>query len=419
MLFTANNTWPTSRRIGDGAAYGGSVSKKPLLPASVVSALKAMVPRVANRAEEALAAEIGASASGTRLGEGGVGVEQAIGVALTGLLRLTEQPATDRAITPGAGTLDAAYAFGQFEAQHGRTVEALLAAYRVGARVAWRDFSAEMVKRHVAAGTIAQVAELVFAYIDHLSAASIAGHTDELASKSRERQHNLERLTRQLLHGAPFSELVTLAEAAEWQPPHALVAVILPAAQVRPALQRLDHRTLIATSDLAPNATEHSAALLIPDSGDSRPSMIRALRGSDAVVGPSRQWTEVHASYTRASHALTLVTRPATVIDTDDLLVELVVHADPDALRDLRSRALAPLASLRPTVADRLAETLRSWLIHQGRRNDVAADLDIHAQTVRYRMGQIRELFGAQLDSPRGTAELFLALSTFSSESVD
>lgn len=399
-------------RVGARAAYRGAMSKKALLPVSVVSALRAMVPRVASRAEEALAAEIGAFASGTRVGEGSVGVEQAIGVALTGLLRLTEQPASEGAATPGAGTLDAAYAFGQFEAQHGRTVEALLAAYRVGARVAWRDFSAEMVTRQVAAGTIAQVAELVFAYIDHLSAASIAGHADELASKSRERQQNLERLTRQLLSGAPIIELVALAEAAEWHPPDFLIAVVLPAAQVRPALQRLDHRTLIAIADLAPNAPDHGAALLVPDSGDSRPSMIRSLGGIDAVVGPSRPWTEVHTSYARASRALALLTRTSTVIDTDELLVELVVHADPDALHDLRSRALAPLAHLRPTVADRLAATLRSWLIHQGRRDDVAADLNVHAQTVRYRMGQIRELFGAQLDSPRSTAELFIALST-------
>ena len=66
---------------------------------------------------------------------------------------------------------------------------------------------------------------------------------------------------------------------------------------------------------------------------------------------------------------------------------------------------------LRPSVADRLAETLRSWLLHQGQRDAVAAELFIHAQTVRYRMTQIRELFGDRLNDPRAILELVVALS--------
>ena len=43
----------------------------------------------------------------------------------------------------------------------------------------------------VPAGTLAAFAELVFAYIDELSAASVAGHTDELASSGRVRERDL------------------------------------------------------------------------------------------------------------------------------------------------------------------------------------------------------------------------------------
>ena len=38
------------------------------------------------------------------------------------------------------------------------------------------------------------------------------------------------------------------------------------------------------------------------------------------------------------------------------------------------THALAPLADLRPATAERLTETLRAWLLHQGRREEVAAD---------------------------------------------
>jgi len=87
-----------------------------------------------------------------------------------------------------------------------------------------------------------------------------------------------------------------------------------------------------------------------------------------------------------------------------------VLGSDPDAAADLRCRALAPLATLRPNAAERLAETLRSWLLHQGQRDAVAADLFVHAQTVRYRMNQLRELYGERLNDPEMILELTVAL---------
>ena len=92
-------------------------------------------------------------------------------------------------------------------------------------------------------------------------------------------------------------------------------------------------------------------------------------------------------------------------------LVELVLGADREAADDLRRKALAPLEQLRPNTAERLAETLRSWLLHRGQRDAVAADLFVHAQTVRYRMTQLRELFGERLNDPATVLELIVALS--------
>ncbi len=88
-----------------------------------------------------------------------------------------------------------------------------------------------------------------------------------------------------------------------------------------------------------------------------------------------------------------------------------MLTADPEALADLRARALAPLADLRPATAEKLAATLRLWLLLQGRRDDVAAALFVHPQTVRYRMSQIREAFGDRLDDPEHVLALTLALA--------
>jgi DNA-binding PucR family transcriptional regulator len=120
----------------------------------------------------------------------------------------------------------------------------------------------------------------------------------------------------------------------------------------------------------------------------------------------------VTASYGRALRALHLgltADGPAPV-DTEQRLPELVLRADDEALADLRAAALAPLAGLSPGAREKLTATLRSWLLHHGRREQVAAELFVHAQTVRYRMGQLRELYGDRLDDPQTVLELTLAL---------
>jgi DNA-binding PucR family transcriptional regulator len=97
-------------------------------------------------------------------------------------------------------------------------------------------------------------------------------------------------------------------------------------------------------------------------------------------------------------------------VDTEAHLATLLIRSDAEAHADLRRQALAPLAELRPAAAERLEQTLRSWLLHQGRRDDVAAELMVHPQTVRYRMTQLRELYGDRLEDPRTVLALVVAL---------
>jgi DNA-binding PucR family transcriptional regulator len=162
------------------------------------------------------------------------------------------------------------------------------------------------------------------------------------------------------------------------------------------------------------DAGESVVVLLVPDMhGPNRSRLLRELRDRRAVVGPARTWTQAHSSYRRVLHAryLHLAGGDIDTIDTETYLVELVLGADRGAADDLRQQVLAPLDQLRPNTAERLAETLRSWLLHQGQRDAVAADLFVHAQTVRYRMTQLRELYGERLNDPRTVLELIVALS--------
>lgn len=360
------------------------------------------LPTVAEHVVQAIVEEVPSYVAAFE-GSMGETIRNAVQLALGGFLTLASGRRGVDLRTP-APAMEGAYQLGRGEARSERTTDALLAAYRIGARVSWREMSGRAVDAGVDGGTLAAFAELVFAYIDELSAASVAGHEDELASTGRVRARLLERLARALLDGSPEEAVLEAAERADWTPPTTLTAVLVPRSQVRPALGTVPAATLEA-GELT--GVEELGVLLVPDAhGRGRGALLRSLRGRGAVVGPARPWLEVRTSYGRArrAHALGLHD------DTEDHLPALVLTADPDALADLRAQALAPLADVRPATAEKLTETLRSWLLHQGRREDVAADLFVHPQTVRYRLGQLRELYGDRLEDPRTVLGLTLAL---------
>ncbi|MGY1712336.1 PucR family transcriptional regulator [Geodermatophilus sp. SYSU D00758] len=382
-------------------------------PPEVAEAMRADLPAVAGETVAAIVVEVPSYTEAFR-GDMGRSIEKAVALALGGFLELAAATGGADASRPIGPALEGAYALGRGEARNGRSMDALLAAYRVGARVAWRHMAETAVAAGLPVEGLARFAELVFAYIDQLSASSVAGHADQLASSGWARRRHLERLAGLILTGGPAYDLAVAAERADWTPPRTLTAVLLPEERARGALAQLDARTLQAGDD-APGAETGTdrAVLLVPDAeGRARAGLLRALRGRQAVVGPARPWQEARTSYSRALRARQLGLRPDgdDPVDTELRLAELVLRADGEALTDLRCQVLAPLEGLAPGPREKLAETLRSWLLHQGRRERVAAELYVHPQTVRYRMGQLRELFGARLEDPRSVLELTLAL---------
>lgn len=381
------------------------------LAPEVVAALEAVLPRMAEHTVAAVIAEVPAYADAFS-GRMGQNVENAVRAALGAFLRLATRAGDSDPAPPLSAALDGAYDLGRGEARGGRSIDVLLSAYRVGARVAWRELSETAVTAGLAGGTIAQFAELVFAFIDELSASSVSGHADELATAGRVRQRYLDLLTAQLLAGESPEVLCASAELANWAVPQTLTAVLLPGAQTRGVASLVSAEVLQAAEELPGlDASESWAVILVPDmDGARRPQLLSMLEGRTAVVGPARPWVLARSSYRRAVGGRHLAADPDAVLDTDERLVEIVLGADPEAADDLRRRALAPLQALRPAAADRLTETLRSWLLHQGHRAAVAADLFVHAQTVRYRINQLRELYGERLDDPQTILELTVAL---------
>ena len=101
-------------------------------------------------------------------------IEGAVQMALGAFLQLAARSHDSDPGPPLSPALEGAYELGRGEARQGRSMDALLSAYRVGARVAWRELSETAVHGGLPPLMIARFAELVFAFIDELSAASVS-----------------------------------------------------------------------------------------------------------------------------------------------------------------------------------------------------------------------------------------------------
>jgi DNA-binding PucR family transcriptional regulator len=152
-----------------------------------------------------------------------------------------------------------------------------------------------------------------------------------------------------------------------------------------------------------------------PEAPGRRAQLETALEGAPAALGPAVALAGAPLSLARARSAYALLTEgrlgDGPLVAADDHLAELLLHGgDTTLAADLAARALAPLGELRPKAAARLRETLAAWLDHPGQAQAVAERLHVHPQTVRYRVAQLRELFGERLDDPDARFELALAL---------
>ncbi|MFT4264394.1 MAG: helix-turn-helix domain-containing protein [Nocardioides sp.] len=370
----------------------------------IVERLEAILPKVGEDVVNAVIAEVPSYQDAWADGKMAGVIQTAVEVALSGFLAVAAGGGLEEIASATPEAMQGAFELGRGEARSGRTPEALLAAYRIGARTAWRELSATALDAGLRPETLVEFAALVFAWIDEVSAASGAGHAEELASAGRLRQRLLARLGRHLVEGAAVEVIDDDAARADWKPPSTLTAALVPNAQLAPVLSAISPATL--ELDSGPE-TEGMTVLLVPDiDGHRRGALLSAVGSRGGVVGPAKPWREARLSFQRAlrTHAA------GWTGDTEEHLVDLVLGADADALADLRAAVLAPLAELRAGTAEKLTETLRSWLLHQGRRDDVAAELFVHPQTVRYRMGQLREAYGDRLDDPRWVLALTVAL---------
>ena len=300
-------------------------------------------------------------------------------------------------------------ALGQGEMRAGRSLESLLSAYRIGARVAWRRFAALGVAAGLDPHTLYLLAESIFAYIDLLSAESAEGHAQEQSAVAGETALRRRRLVRMLVRESPADPEAVEAAAAQagWPLPRTLGALAI-AGDERDAVSARLPEPAISESigDLV-------CALVADPEGPGRRAAIEhavAAAQARAGLGTTVDWTQARISFLRAQAAVELAGPEGGTVAARERAGELLLRSDGPLAAELAADRLAPLADLTPGSRRRLSETLRVWLAEQGRLGAVAERLAIHPQTARYRLGRLRELFGPALDDPDARFWLDVAL---------
>lgn len=301
---------------------------------------------------------------------------------------------------------------GRIHYQQQQDVTPLLAAYRTGAAVAWRHLADTALELGVPAEALAGLAAALFAAVDQLSCASWRGYVQAQSAAGQDREQLRGELAELLLSDrCDTAALRAAAARAGWSlPRQAAVVLIKPDNEVgRALLNRLDDSCLRLR-----RPTMLVAIVPDPQGPGARKRLAAVLRGAGAVVGATVTLERLPASVGLAEHAVRL--RQARLLPDDPLFVDehldaMLVHHDDQLLAALRQRYLAPLTALPGPTRDRLLATLTSWLMNMGNHKAVADQLHVHPQTVRYRLAQLRELFGSTLEDPATRSALLLALA--------
>jgi hypothetical protein len=302
---------------------------------------------------------------------------------------------------------------GRGEQQQERTLDSLQAAYRVGARVAWRRFAAAGRRAGLAADPLSLLAEAIFAYIDEISANSVDGYAAAQREIEDVRSHRRHELAALMLGDPPAeqADVLAAARAAGWRLPRRLAALACSELRLPGVSRRLPEGSLATVLD-------DTGCLLLPDpDGPGRGEAIeRAAAGAEAVVaiGPTvapvaagESWA-LARSLLRAAEAGALSGSGA--LRAEERLVELLLFEAAPLVARIAAHRLAPLDGLTEKARERMRETALAHVRHNGNAVAMAAELHVHPQTARYRIAKLRELLGDQLDDPDARFELQLAL---------
>jgi hypothetical protein len=307
---------------------------------------------------------------------------------------------------------------GRYEAEEGRTLDGLQAAYRIGCQAAWRRVTKLGLHANLSAATMASLADAVFGYANELAALSLEGYQEAQRRSGAGLQEWRRRLLRLILEqpSVPRQGIASLAEQADWPLPQTVTPVALrpgpDSGQPAGGIPLLDD-DILADLDAA------QPLLLIPGPAtQTRQAGLAGLAGAlscyHAAIGLTVPLAMAADSVRWAQQALSLagtgIIDDTALIRCQDHLVTLWLLSDATLADQVVQQQLGTLARLTPHQRAWVADTLGPWLEKRGTAAEIADLLHVHPQTVRYRIKQFEQAFGDRLSDPEARFALELAL---------
>jgi PucR C-terminal helix-turn-helix domain len=390
-----------------GAKTAGAVDLEPWrgLSERVAATIEPELDAVAAETLAAIAREVPEYARPFE-GSFGRGIRTGVEEALRQFVALIRDPEGGR----GVGR-EVYVALGRGELRQGRTLDSLQAAYRVGARVAWRRISAAARRADLDPEELSLLAEAIFAYIDELSADSVEGYAEAQAEVEDRRRRLRHELAAMLVREPrpPEADLRAAAGEAGWALPRTAAALACSEADLGSLARRLPAGTLATVLD-------GTGCLLVADpAGPGRREEIERAAGSHAAaLGPTGEVAGLGASWSLARTALRAVEAGALpsggLLVVEDRLADLAVLGSGEIAERVANQRLRPLNGLTEKAAARMRATALAFVRHGGNSVAMAEELHVHPQTARYRIARLRELLGDQLEDADARFELELAL---------
>jgi hypothetical protein len=338
-------------------------------------------------------------------GNFGRGIRTGVGEALSQFVALIRDPEAGRV------GREVYVELGRGELRQGRTLDSLQAAYRIGARVAWRHFARAGRRAKLDAEVLSLLAEAIFAYIDELSADSVEGFAEAQTETEDRRRRRQQELVALLLRDPPAdpADLRVATAAAEWKLPRRVAALACAAADLVQIAHRVPVGSLVAELD------ETGCVLLADPDGPGRLAEIEnAVAAVPVAIGPAGEPGALRESWGLAKTCL-LAARAGRLpsvglVRAEDHLAELLLFEGGAMAGRIAIKRLASFEALTDKARKRMRETALAYVRHRGNSVEMATALHLHPQTIRYRIARLRELLGDQLDDPDVRFELEIAL---------
>lgn len=297
------------------------------------------------------------------------------------------------------------------EALEGRSIDALRAAHHVASTAAWDEIRTISKKQRVDPAIVTPLTDALFAYIAQLIDQAHLGHASATQGTESAAQIARRQILVAMLRGQPPERYAHRLHAAEWIPPSEIsvvTGILIP---------EVDYAALPTSSSTMLSGIGRSRMTLVALPADAT-ALSQQLSATKGVESVAVSWvvplTEVRHAYRWTRRALELST--LGVIDGDGVIecaryrAVLWLHADPALARLASEELLEPLLGMKPHYRSLLAETMLIWLQVRESAPTLADRMQVHEQTVRRRLRQLKELFGDQLTDPHQTLALLSAL---------